>query len=93
MKNKSAIKNKEEHQRSKLKKIQQPTSEAIKEQVSIQVDEQLSDKIVESALHKSSKNPKEKGWHKSSSNLQRELILKAVLIKKLLWKEYLWIQV
>jgi len=56
------IKNKEDQLKKKLTKMQQPTADAIKEQVSREVDEQLPKKVVESALRKvQTKNKKEKG--------------------------------
>ena len=74
--------------------MQQPTADAIKEQVSREVDEQLPKKVVESALKNSSnKKQKEKGSHTPSLNLRKEFMLKAVPIKYLLWKEHVPIQV
>ena len=52
---------KEDEQKKKLAKLQQPTAEAIKEQVSLEVDQQLPKKVVESALKKISKKQKTKG--------------------------------
>ena len=53
------VKNKEEQLRKNLVKMQQPTTDAIREQVSREVDEQLPQKVVESAL-KNSSNKKQK---------------------------------
>ena len=59
----AAIKNKTETQKRKLLAMQKPTSEAIKEQVSEELDEQLPDHesglVVESALKTSSKRKEE----------------------------------
>ena len=44
------INNKEEQQKKNLLKLQQTTSEAIKEQVSAELDSQLSEKVVATAL-------------------------------------------
>ena len=56
--------------------MQQPTSEAIKDQVSAELDNQLSEKVVVTALKTSSskktKKEKEGVWHKSYSTLQIE---------------------
>ena len=57
-----SVKNKEDQLKKKLLKMQQPTTDAIKEQVSREVDEQLPKTVIESALKKSSnKKQKEKG--------------------------------
>ena len=48
------IKNKEETEKKKLLIMQQPTAEAIKEQVSVEVDKQLRQKVCASALKKPS---------------------------------------
>ena len=63
--------------------MQKATSDAIKEHVSIEVDKPHPEKIVESALQKTSKSKqtnrlskisrrKEKGEHKSSQKLKKE---------------------
>ena len=44
----------------KMLKMQQPTSKAIQEQVSVEVGEQLPNRVVESALNKTSKKKKKK---------------------------------
>ena len=46
------IKSKEETEKKRLLKIQQPTAEATKEQVSVEVDNQLPQKVCESASKK-----------------------------------------
>ena len=51
--------------------MQQPTAEAIKQQVSIEVDKQLPKQVVESALKKSSKNQKIKGLAQAISESQK----------------------
>ena len=59
--------------KKKLTKMQQPTADAIKEQVSREVDEQLPKKVVESALKNSSnKKQKRKGLaHAISESTKR----------------------
>ena len=68
-----AVKNKEDQLKKKLTKMQQPTADAIKEQVSREVDEQLPKKVVESALKNSSnKKQKRKGLaHAISESTKR----------------------
>ena len=58
--NKLQLKNKEETQRKKLLLLQQPTSQQIKEQVSVEVDKQLPEKVCESALKKPSSSKKKR---------------------------------
>jgi hypothetical protein len=62
------LKNKDEAQKQILLKMQQPATEAIKEQVSVEVDKQLPEKVCMSALKKPSSNKskkrKERVWHK-----------------------------
>ena len=71
------MKNKAEQLRRKLIQMQQPTADAIKEQVSREVDEQLPKKVVESALKNSyNKKQKRKGLAHAISELKKEFMLK-----------------
>ena len=68
------IKNKTEIQKKKLLKMQKPTSEAIKEQVSEELDNQLPDQVsglvVESALKTSSKRKRRAAAKKKNRSNQ-----------------------
>ena len=70
----ATIKNKTETQKKKLLKMQKPTSEAIKEQVSEELDEQLPDHVsglvVESALKTSSKRKRRAAAKKKNRSIQ-----------------------
>ena len=54
------VKNKEETQKKKLLKMQVPTSVQIEKQVSVEVDNQLNQKVCASALKKLSSNKNKK---------------------------------
>ena len=66
-------KTKKTSKKKKLAQLQQPTAEAIKEQVSLEVDKQLPKKVVESALKKSSKKQKRKGLAHAISDSQKRI--------------------
>ena len=74
-------------QNKKLREMQMPTSEQIKKQVSVQVDNQLHQKVCESALKKNfpqrkTKKGRERVRHMRSLKLQTEQTLSVKLCTK-----------